>query len=73
MLDSKLVISGYAQTYISKDALYLYEEDYDGAMITNIAKFALDEGRISGVAAAAVEVMSEIPLQSMPVMDISGY
>lgn len=54
MLDSKLVISGYAQTYISKDALYLYEEDYDGAMITNIAKFALDEGRISGVAAAAV-------------------
>ena len=54
MLDSKLVISGYAQTYISKDALYLYEEDYDGAMITNIAKFALDGGRISGVAAAAV-------------------
>ena len=52
VLDSKLVISGYAQTYISKDALYLYEEDYDGAMITNIAKFALDEGRISGVAAA---------------------
>ena len=34
VLDSKLVISGYAQTYISKDALYLYEEDYDGAMIT---------------------------------------
>ena len=54
VLDSKLVISGYAQTYISKEALYLYEEDYDGAMITNIAKFALDEGRISGVAAAAV-------------------
>lgn len=54
VLDSKLVISGYAQTYISKDALYLYEEDYDGAMITNIAKFALDEGRVSGVAAAAV-------------------
>ena len=54
VLDSKLVISGYAQTYISKDALYLYEEDCDGAMITNIAKFALDEGRISGVAAAAV-------------------
>ena len=27
VLDSKLVISGYAQTYISKDALYLYEED----------------------------------------------
>lgn len=54
VLDSKLVISGYAQTYISKDALYLYEEEYDGAMITNIAKFALDEGRISGVAAAAV-------------------
>ena len=54
VLDSKLVISGYAQTYISKDALYLYEEDYDGAMITNIAKFALDEGRISGVAATAV-------------------
>lgn len=54
VLDSKLVISGYAQTYISKDALYLYEEDYDGAMITNIAKFALDEGRINGVAAAAV-------------------
>lgn len=54
VLDSKLVISGYAQTYISKDALYLYEEDYDGAMITNIAKFALDEGRISGVAAVAV-------------------
>ena len=54
VLDSKLVISGYAQTYISKDALFLYEEDYDGAMITNIAKFALDEGRISGVAAAAV-------------------
>ncbi len=54
VLDSKLVIVGYAQTYISKDALYLYEEDYDGAMITNIAKFALDEGRISGVAAAAV-------------------
>lgn len=54
VLDSKLVIAGYAQTYISKDALYLYEEDYDGAMITNIAKFALDEGRISGVAAAAV-------------------
>ena len=54
VLDSKLVISGYTQTYISKDALYLYEEDYDGAMITNIAKFALDEGRISGVAAAAV-------------------
>ena len=54
VLDSKLVISGYAQTYISKDALYLYEGDYDGAMITNIAKFALDEGRISGVAAAAV-------------------
>lgn len=54
VLDSKLVISGYAQTYISEDALYLYEEDYDGAMITNIAKFALDEGRISGVAAAAV-------------------
>lgn len=54
VLDSKLVISGYAQTYISKAALYLYEEDYDGAMITNIAKFALDEGRISGVAAAAV-------------------
>lgn len=54
VLDSKLVISGYAQTYISKDALYLYEKDYDGAMITNIAKFALDEGRISGVAAAAV-------------------
>lgn len=54
VLDSKLVISGYAQTYISKDALYLYEEDYDGAMITNIAKFALDEGRISGVAVAAV-------------------
>lgn len=54
VLDSKLVISGYAQTYISKDALYLYEEDYDGAMITNIAKFVLDEGRISGVAAAAV-------------------
>lgn len=54
VLDSKLVISGYAQTYISKDALYLYEEDYDGAMITNIAKFALDGGRISGVAATAV-------------------
>lgn len=54
VLDSKLVISGYAQTYISKDALYLYEEGYDGAMITNIAKFALDEGRISGVAATAV-------------------
>ena len=54
VLDSKLVISGYAQTYISKDALYLYEEDHDGAMITNIAKFALDEGGISGVAAAAV-------------------
>ena len=54
VLDSKLVISGCAQTYISKDALYLYEEDYDGAMITNIAKFALDEGRISGVAATAV-------------------
>ena len=54
VLDSKLVISGYPQTYISKDALYLYEEDYDGAMITNIAKFALDEGRISGVAATAV-------------------
>lgn len=54
VLDSKLVISEYAQTYISKDALYLYEEDYDGAMITNIAKFALDEGRISGVAATAV-------------------
>ena len=54
VLDSKLVIAGYAQTYISKDALYLYEEDYDGAMITNIAKFALDEGRISGVAATAV-------------------
>lgn len=54
VLDSKLVISGYAQTYISKDALYLYEEDYDGAMITNIAKFALEEGRISGVAATAV-------------------
>ena len=54
VLDSNLVISGYAQTYISKDALYLYEEDYDGAMITNIAKFALDEGRISGVAATAV-------------------
>ena len=54
VLDSKLVISGYAQTYISKDALYLYEEDYDGAMITNIAKFALYEGRISGLAAAAV-------------------
>ena len=54
VLDSKLVISGYAQTYISKEALYLYEEDYDGTMITNIAKFALDEGRISGVAAAAV-------------------
>ena len=54
VLDSKLVISGYAQTYISKDALYLYEEDYDGAMITIIAKFALDEGRISGVAATAV-------------------
>ena len=48
VLDSKLVISGYAQTYISKDALYLYEEDYDGAMITNIAKFALDEGRKIG-------------------------
>lgn len=54
VLDSKLVISGYAQTYISKDALYLYEEDYDGAMITNIAKFALEEGRISGVAATTV-------------------
>ena len=54
VLDSKLVISGCAQTYISKDALYLYEEDYDGAMITSIAKFALDEGRISGVAATAV-------------------
>ena len=54
VLDSKLVISGCAQTYISKDALYLYEEDYDGAMITNIAKFALDEGRVSGVAATAV-------------------
>ena len=54
VLDSKLVISGYAQTYISKDALYLYEEDHDGAMITNIAKFALDEGGISGVAAAVV-------------------
>ena len=53
-LDSKLVITGYARTYISKDALYLYEEDYDGAMTTNIAKFALDEGKISGVAAAAV-------------------
>lgn len=53
VLDSKLVISGYAQTYISKDALYLYEEDYDRAMITNIAKFALDEGRISGVAAVS--------------------
>ena len=54
VLDSKLVISGYAQTYISKDALYLYEEDYDGAMITNIAKFALDEGRISGGAATSL-------------------
>lgn len=53
-LDSKLVITGYAQTYISKDALYLYEEDYERTVITNIAKFALDEGKISGVAATAV-------------------
>lgn len=53
-LDSKLVITGYAQTYISKDALYLYEEDYEGTVVTNIAKFALDEGKISGVAATAV-------------------
>ena len=55
VVDKTLILNNYVQIYVSGTAMYLYNYNYvNNEELTEIAKFSLDEGRISAVAAASV-------------------
>ena len=55
IVDKTLVLNDYVNIYVSNSAMYLYNYNYmTGREITEIAKFALDEGRILAVGASSV-------------------
>lgn len=56
VVDSTLILNDYVNIYVSQDALYLYHTDYSmSEMKTQVAKFALENGRIGAVGANAVK------------------
>lgn len=56
MIDHTLILSSYANTYVSSDALYLYYESYESTTCnTQIAKFSLKNGQMNAVGAASVK------------------
>lgn len=55
VVDNVLILNNYVEIYVSSSALYLYHSDYSADTLdTQIAKFTLDKGNISAVAAASV-------------------
>ena len=55
VVDKTLILNDYVNIYVSNSSLYLYRCNYASNMeVTEIAKFSLDSGRISAVAASSV-------------------
>lgn len=55
VVDKTLILNDYVNIYVSSNGLYLYRCNYESNMeVTEIAKFSLDAGRISAVAASSV-------------------
>jgi len=55
IVDNTLIMNDFVEIYVSSNAMYLYNADYSGNMVhTQIAKFGLNKGRISAIAAATV-------------------
>ncbi len=58
IVDHTLILSSYADTYVSADALYLYYASYEADNCnTQIAKFSLKDGQMNAVGAASVKGM----------------
>ena len=56
VVDKTLILNDYVNIYVSTNGLYLYRCNYESNMeVTEIAKFSLDSGRISAVAASSVQ------------------
>lgn len=60
-VDKMVLMSNYAQIYVSSNAIYLYKEDYqwnekidEGNSYTDIAKFTYLNGKMNGAAAGTV-------------------
>ena len=55
VVDNTLIFNDYVEIYVSSNAIYLYNSNYTGEQeVTEIAKFSLNNGRISATAAATV-------------------
>lgn len=53
--DSKMLIAGNVTEYVSEHSIYLYEEKYDDEIVTSIAKFDYDCGKITAGGGAIVD------------------
>ena len=57
-VDNTLIFNNYVDIYVSSNAIYLYERNYNGELeTTEIAKFSLKDGRISATGATTVPGM----------------
>lgn len=54
VIDNVLIMNNYAQVYVSRNALYLYYDDYSQYAETKLAKFSLENGQMDAVGAASV-------------------
>ena len=54
VVDKTLILNDYVNIYVSNSAMYLYRGNYTNMQVTEIAKFTLDSGHISAVAASSV-------------------
>lgn len=56
ILDSKILVSGATNFYVSQNSIYIANENYSQEhLITELTKFQYEDGRITGVAAASVK------------------
>ncbi len=54
--DNVVIFNDYVSTYVSTDAMYLYQSTWEGqGTVTQIAKFSLDKGEINAVGTATVK------------------
>ena len=54
-LDTVMIVNNGAQVYVSTNAVYLYHTEYDNTVMTEIAKFRIEDGVINAHSAASVK------------------
>lgn len=56
VIDDIMVVYNYADIYVGNNSIYLYQSNYqNNEILTEIAKFQIDEGNINAVNAASVK------------------